>query len=702
MSGSGEPSFSEPELRAMTPRRLLLVTGERGAAVAFCRGRLEFAEATWISTRAPKDAAVIAPPQAASLLGDEREVVIIDGFEGIPADALGIAGGCVPGGGLLVLLLPSIDPADAAFGHSAFMQRLVRMLVDHPAAEIVPAAPNSAIPPPVAPKGRVPAINVGDPTGATEDQRAAVDAVMHVVTGQRRRPVILLADRGRGKSAALGIAAARLLQGGCGRIVVSGRSRDSASRVFEHAKRLACDAARRLEWAPVETLLEAQMPCDLLLVDEAAGVPPADLSRLLARYPRIAMATTVHGYEGSGRGFLLRFGHVLDRLSRGWRRCEMAEPIRWPGGDPVERCLHDLLLLDAEPPPADPATGVDNCEFSVLDPAMLISDEAALRDVFGLLMTAHYRTRPSDLVRLLDDPGQQIHALRTGDREDGRIAGVVLIRQEPRPDQVLGRDILSGKRRPPEHVLAEILGGHAGMAFAVDHDFLRIQRIVVHPELQRRGLGSRMLNALSDSLAGMAVISGTQFSLSPGLVRFWQSCGYRPFHVGTRPSRFAGEVSGLFLLTGPDGTDDHLDAAKRRFTEQFAQSLPRDHRNVSPAVVAALLEGIPEYRQTPSNADLFTCATFCTGRVAESAVIASLARCALWGLAHGTLKEPELVVERILQGRRWMECDALSGEEGLRAGSARLRAAFSGLLASAAPEALAAAGGRLNPPPARD
>ena len=47
---------------------------------------------------------------------------------------------------------------------------------------------------------------------------------------------MLLADRGRGKSAALGIAAAQLLQGQARRIGVTGSNRQSVDCVFKHAK----------------------------------------------------------------------------------------------------------------------------------------------------------------------------------------------------------------------------------------------------------------------------------------------------------------------------------------------------------------------------------------------------------------------------------------------------------------------------------
>ncbi|BBI53235.1 hypothetical protein HORIV_56560 [Vreelandella olivaria] len=70
------------------------------------------------------------------------------------------------------------------------------------------------------------------------------------------------------------------------------------------------------------------------MVDEAAAIPAALLGQWLTAFPRIAFATTVHGYEGSGRGFALRFRATLDRLTPQWKALTLNAPIRWRSGDP--------------------------------------------------------------------------------------------------------------------------------------------------------------------------------------------------------------------------------------------------------------------------------------------------------------------------------------------------------------------------------
>ena len=147
-------------------------------------------------------------------------------------------------------------------------------------------------------------------------QLQAVLAVRRVAQGHRRRPFVLTADRGRGKSASLGIAAASLIKEGAEQIIVTAPSMAAADVIFRHAADrlgVAIEKAGVIRWrnsllmfkAPDE-LANQQEPCDLLLVDEAAAIPAPLLKRLLNAYARIVFSSTIHGYEGTGRGFSVR------------------------------------------------------------------------------------------------------------------------------------------------------------------------------------------------------------------------------------------------------------------------------------------------------------------------------------------------------------------------------------------------------------
>ncbi|TGD49198.1 hypothetical protein C9F10_05710, partial [Salmonella enterica subsp. enterica serovar Poona] len=59
---------------------------------------------------------------------------------------------------------------------------------------------------------------------------------------------------------------------------------------------------------------------DWLVFDEAAAIPSPLLLQLVSRFPRILLTTTVQGYEGTGRGFFLKFCARVPQLHRCPRR----------------------------------------------------------------------------------------------------------------------------------------------------------------------------------------------------------------------------------------------------------------------------------------------------------------------------------------------------------------------------------------------
>ncbi|MFO8155696.1 MAG: GNAT family N-acetyltransferase, partial [Thiohalospira sp.] len=558
---------------------------------------------------------VVTRDAATRVLGREFAGVVIDGHAGLDPDALGAVAGTVLAGGLLVLLMPPLDhdwrdapdPIAATITVHPFPPEAVARRFLTRAAILVRGDPQAVVvtegaPAPELPAAPSPAMpeRVPDEVCRTADQAEAVAALQHVVTGQRRRPVVLVADRGRGKSAALGIAAGRLLAEGSRRIVITAPGREAVAPAFEHARAVHPEIARAhdgaLFWpdggalvfrAPEDLVKDNGEDAALVLVDEAAAIPAPWLEELLRRHSRIAFATTVHGYEGTGRGFEVRFRHALDENTRGWRRLALATPVRWADGDPVERLVSRVLLLDAEP--AEPGSE-GPLDVASLDRDALVADEPTLAAVFGLLVQAHYRTRPRDLRHLLDGPSVRVVVARRG----GAVVGVALWALEGDFPEADSTAILRGERRPHGHLLPETLAAHLGLSAAPRLRAARVLRLAVHPEARRAGIGRALLGAVEAAArAHECDYLGASFALDAPLLAFWQRCGYRVVRLSQRRGAVSGSHSAVLLRPlSPDGTV-LVDAARACCADDLPLELGDRFRDLPPGLVIALLRDLP-------------------------------------------------------------------------------------------------------------
>jgi tRNA(Met) cytidine acetyltransferase len=600
------------QARSERHRRLLLLSGDAvwcRAMAGRCLEAWPAPQALWVGSAAPRGVPRLSLAEGRQVLGRELELLVLDAHEGFDPDVFGAASGAVVGGGLLLLLAPPLDrwsvfpdPQNARITvaphapdslSGRFIARLARLLSGAAGVtvarqgEAVPVAPPTVTEPPREP---VPE----DGRFRSEDQRLAVAAILKILTGHRRRPLVLTADRGRGKSAAFGLAAAELLLAGRPRILVTAPRRAAVATLFAQARAHlpgAVQSAGRLVWEggvleflPPDVLVCEGPPADLLLVDEAAGIPLALLERMLQRHARIAFASTVHGYEGTGRGFFFKFHALLDREAPGWQSQELKTPIRWAAGDPLEATVNRLLLLDAEVAPADFVATVDpvQCRFERLDRHVLAEDETTLRQLFGLLVFSHYRTRPFDLRHLLDGPNLEVYTLRHGDA----VLATALLAREGGLDPELAPVIFNGERRVQGHLLPQSLVANLGLEEAAAMRFGRIMRIAVHPLLQGRGLGSRLLAHLESQArhAGLDWL-GTSFGLAPELVDFWQGNGYRPVRIGMRREASSGAHSVLLLRPLTPAAGSLMTQARQRYQEQLTWQLADSHRTLEAALV---------------------------------------------------------------------------------------------------------------------
>lgn len=458
-----------------------------------------------------------------TLLGQETDCIVFDAHSGFAVNAFAAVSGTLRGGGMLYLLTPPQDAweafpdpdyqrflpypwrPDEVTGR--FLRRLARMLADRP----IPAPPR-----------------IRD--GNYMRQSEAVEVIATAAV-----PVVLTADRGRGKSAALGMAASRLLAQG-NRVALTAPSRATVESVFRHA------ANPPVFLAP-DDLLQTRPEAEVLMVDEAAAIPVPLLLNMLGHYPRCVFSTTLHGYEGSGRGFALRFQQQLEAHAPGWKSIRLHQPIRWAENDPLEHFIHQALLLDVDLTPLQAGERLgDDVAYRCLDRDALAQNEALLRQLFGLLVTAHYQTRPSDLRQMLDAPDISIHVLE----QAGEILAVALLSREGGLDVVLTAAIHAGKRRPHGHPIPQTLTFHAGIRGAAQLLCERVMRIAVHPELQGQGLGTQLLECLvkyaEDSGADYI---GVSYALTPALLRFWERAGFVLARIGHRKDSASGSRSAV-------------------------------------------------------------------------------------------------------------------------------------------------------------
>ena len=206
----------------------------------------------------------------------------------------------------------------------------------------------------------------------------------------------------------------------------------------------------------------------------------------------------------------------------------------------------------------------------------------------ALLVNAHYQTRPSDLRQLLDNPDGELWLASAG----GEVLGVLLGVLEGGFDAPMAGQVLAAQRRPRGHLLAQSLAVHAGLDDCLTQRVLRVQRIAVHPQRRRGGIGSRLLDAAGAWAADNAVdLLGCAFGVELPLLAFWQDAGMRAVRLGLRVDP-ASATHSLFMLRALSVRGEALVAvAVRRFLGDMPWALGGSLRDIDSQLALALMAG---------------------------------------------------------------------------------------------------------------
>ena len=516
-------------------RRLLVLSGEEGWCFDHALKLRDALPGDWLWISPQPDAENHCSPSALqTLLGREFRHAVFDARHGFDAAAFAALSGTLKAGSWLVLLLPvweewenqpdadslrwSDCPDPIATPH--FVQHLKRVLT----------ADNDAIlwrqNQPFSLAHFTPRTDWHPATGAPQpEQQQLLQQLLTMPPGV----AAVTAARGRGKSALAGQLISRI----AGSAIVTAPAK-AATDV------LAQFAGEKFRFIAPDALLASDEQADWLVVDEAAAIPAPLLHQLVSRFPRTLLTTTVQGYEGTGRGFLLKFCARFPHL----HRFELQQPIRWAQGCPLEKMVSEALVFDDENFTHTPQ---GNIVISAFEQTLWRSEPETPLKVYQLLSGAHYRTSPLDLRRMMDAPGQ--HFLQAAGENE--IAGALWLVDEGGLSQELSQAVWAGFRRPRGNLVAQSLAAHGSNPLAATLRGRRVSRIAVHPARQREGTGRQLIAGALQYTHDLDYLS-VSFGYTRELWRFWQRCGFVLVRMGNHREASSGCYTAMALLPMSD------------------------------------------------------------------------------------------------------------------------------------------------------
>ena len=587
-------------------RLLITLAGEQAWAEALAEKLLSHLEleTLWVSNSPVHRQDCVNQNTSRRWLGREVDSLVFDAHSGFDPNVFSLLCGAVRAGGALILMAPTLnnwkhhpDPVNkrcsvwgADVESSRYLHRLASLT---PASSqlLLQQSEDLACNP----------LKLKTPLAlASNEQAGIVENIADKLTTTSSPALdIISGDRGRGKSAALGRLAAELVRRGIRNIVITAPRKAAVDVLMQHAEQHWPTDAPAIDqcvsFAPPDLLALEPQPCDVLFVDEMGAIHLGLLQRLFATYPRIVMAGTVHGYEGAGRGFHTRLRRHIGLCfpHNAWH--QLNQPMRWAADDPLESACNTLMLLDAEPDPApegDPA-------FRFLDRDQLAADESLLRQVHGLLASAHYRTRPLDLRQMLDGPNIRIAVAQVGDTI---VAACLIAVEGPMTDNDLNKNIVDGKRRPAGHLLPQLLMQRLHLLAAASLHYWRIVRIAVHPARQHQGIGSEFISTLEQQARAEGVdCLGSLFAVDLAVLKFWQRADFQAVALGDN----CEATSGSYALTMLKPLNERaaalaVDAAKT-WNSQCNGKLAESHPALAVDLREALSAALPPEKETNSG-----------------------------------------------------------------------------------------------------
>ena len=448
----------------------------------------------------------------------------------------------------------------------------------------------------------------------SQDQVNVVNAI-DKLSGMGSGSVIVTADRGRGKSAAVGLGIAGYMYKIVKpdkpklRVLITAPEPINAREIFNFIsnsfRELGVKYTRKKEGdniIEINSVLGqiryispayiSRMRADLVVIDEASGIPTHILEIIMKRFDKTIFSSTLHGYEGAGRGFQVRF---LPRIREAYRdrliEIHMSEPIRYAPYDPIEKWLFETLFLDSDPYQFNDKDlrniNVNRLHYAKIDlREWLFSKTSLLREFIGIYIYAHYRNRPNDIMIMCDAPHHFARCLMY----KGHVVNSLHLAYE---GNLIDRDIiktLSGEP-PSGHLIPTVLiRYYPNLIRIAKLRGVRIVRIATHPDLMDRGIGSKALRYIEDEAKKEKLDwIGASFGATEELLNFWSKNGYIPFYLSPVRNAVSGEFSTIVVKPLSNLAREVFHKARIEFKKMFMETLLESHFNLEPKIAYQLL-----------------------------------------------------------------------------------------------------------------
>jgi tRNA(Met) cytidine acetyltransferase len=507
------------------------------------------------------------------------------------------------------------------------------------------------------------------------DQNRVLEAFKFLDRGMRKM-LIITAPRGRGKSAITGLGLAGLIYLVKKKlnVVITAPSLAGASQIMKFLQ-LGLDELEidhkvvsgefglireikghnfRVTYMPPDiSVMEGDG--DILIMDEAAAIGINYIDVASRSWKKIALITTVHGYEGSGKAFLKYLRKNMEERKFRILWIEMKQPLRYAEGDPIEKWVYDTLLLDAEP--RLPEGDLEKLIFKTEDPEELFNDENKLRQIYGILVTAHYRNNPNDLMIMADAIHHRICGLST---PDGDYIGVTQIAEEGGIQESIIMGALKGITFEGDLIPDRLLKHWRIKDFGRMKGW-RIVRIAVLQELQDRGLGSRMLQSIIEEAKEKDIDwIGSSFMADKKVINFWLKNCFVPVHLSPKRNEKLGEHAVIVMLGISEKGKAAVKIASAMLKDRLMKTLHDVYYTIDPWIARLILNGIKVHKEIELNSIYKDkIASFLQGvspyETAADA-IQDLVRKYFWDAKRDWSLDPleeVVLISKVIQGKPW-------------------------------------------------